>query len=269
MTSGSKLNASENIALKAISGVGLAIFTALMVVHWNNVLSKVQVAEETPPPATPSTTTNAAVAPPVPSASGVAPAATTTSAIATDSTTATPSTPVSSGTATITTTPTTPTTPTTATAPTGATTTTSTSVETAPITSTTPTETTTTTSTPVGTTPTQPSSLAAVQSTPPATSATTSNFDASKLDALELQLYDTLDKGWTEYPSFGQDLVYKVTVDADGKIVNYQPLHDAAVDYLNETPLDEVTPNSAAPGADFVVVLTPTGVLEVDAWIGQ
>ncbi|MGB3405637.1 MAG: hypothetical protein WBA77_23355 [Microcoleaceae cyanobacterium] len=248
MTSGSKLSSSENIALKAISGVGLAIFTALMVVHWNNVLSKVEVAEETPPPATPSTTTNAAVAPPVPSASGVAPAATTTSAIATDSTTATPSTPVSSGTAPITTTPTTPTTPTGATAPTGAT---------------------TTTSTPVGTPPTQPSSLAAVQSTPPATSATTSNFDASKLDALELQLYDTLDKGWTEYPSFGQDLVYKVTVDADGKIVNYQPLHDAAVDYLNETPLDEVTPNSAAPGADFVVVMTPTGILEVDAWIGQ
>jgi cytoskeletal protein RodZ len=245
MTSGSKLSSSENIALKAISGVGLAIFTALMVVHWNNVLSKVEVAEETPPPATPSTTTNAAAAPPVPSASGVAPAATTTSAIATNSTTATPSTPVSSGTAPITTTPTTPTT---ATAPTGAT---------------------TTPSTPVGTAPAQPSSLAAVQSTPPATSAPTSNFDAATLDALEVQLYDTLDKGWTEYPSFGQDLVYRVTVDADGNIVNYQPLHDAAVDYLNETPLDEVTPNSAAAGADFVVVMTPTGILEVDSWIGQ
>ncbi|MGB3532054.1 MAG: hypothetical protein WBA13_00910 [Microcoleaceae cyanobacterium] len=238
MTSRASLNSSESIALKALSGVGLAIFTSLMVVHWNNALSKVEVVEETAPPVTPSTTTNAAAAPPVPSASGVAPAATTTSAIATDSTTAT-------------TIPTTA--PITTSTPTGS--------ATQPITTTAPAQ-------------TAPNNLAAVESTPtitaPAPVAPSPQVvDPAQVEALEMQLYDTLDKGWTTYPSFGQDLVYKVTVDTDGSIVNYQPLHGAAVDYLNETPLDEVTPNSAAPGTDFVVVLTPTGVLEVDSWIGQ
>ncbi len=251
MTSQSRLNSSESIALKAISGVGLAIFTALMVVHWNNALSKVEVAEETPPPVTPSTTTNAAAAPPVPSTSGVAPTATTTSAIATDSTTAT-------------TIPTT--TPITTSAPTGSTT--DPATQTAPA----------TTAATIETTPTQPNNLAAVESTPavpapapaaPAAPAASASVDPAQVEALEMQLYDTLDKGWTSYPSFGQDLVYKVTVDADGTIVDYLPLHEAAVDYLNETPLDQVTPNSAAIGTDFVVVLTPTGVLEVDSWIGQ
>lgn len=263
MTSGSKLNSSESIALKAISGVGLAIFTALMVVHWNHVLSKVEVAKDSAPAVTPSTTTNAAAAPPVASTSGVAPSATSTSAIATNSTT-TPSTPVSSGTAPITTTPTTPTSESTAAAPSSPTVTT-----TAPITTT---SATTTTSTPVETTPAEPSSLAAVESTPATdTMATTTTATSNSADAetLKTQLYNTLDKEWTQYPSFNQDLVYKVTVAGDGSIVNYQPIHQAAIDYFYETPLDGANTNSATSGTDFMVVMTPDGILEVNPWIGK
>jgi hypothetical protein len=63
--------------------------------------------------------------------------------------------------------------------------------------------------------------------------------------------------------------VYKVTVDAEGSIVDYQPIHQAAVDYLNETPLDGASSNSTASGTDFMVVMTPSGILEVNPWIGK
>ncbi len=260
MASESSLSNSESIALKALSGVGLAIFTALMIVHWNHVLSKVQTAEETAPqtatattapPATPSTSTTAATSVPSTSTSSVAPSATTTSAIATSSTTSTPTTTTSPVTVSTSAPITTATTTATTTAPASATATTATTVETAPA---------------------EPMTTAAASA--PATNAiaassTTESTDPAKVEVLQAQLYNTLDQAWKQYPTFSQDLVYKVTVSGDGTIVDYQPIHQTAIDYLNETPLDGISTNSAASGTDFMVVMTPSGILEVNPWLGK
>lgn len=102
--------------------------------------------------------------------------------------------------------------------------------------------------------------------------------DSAELDRLTVQLYDQLDLGWKQKPSFDGELIYRVGVDRVGKIVGYKYANDAALTYVGETPLSGVqfdTPTTSSPAptseplAQFRVVFKSDGVLEVSPWDGQ
>lgn len=65
-------------------------------------------------------------------------------------------------------------------------------------------------------------------------------------------------------------------MNQDGAIVNYAPINQAACDYLEATPLPNLVNSINAEVGElpqeffaiFRVVLTPTGVLEVNPWWG-
>ena len=89
---------------------------------------------------------------------------------------------------------------------------------------------------------------------------------------LNQKLYDKIDKSWRLYPSFEQNLAYRVNVKATGAIASYEPINQAAVDYLSETPIDtlsDAASSSEKAIAPFLVVLTPAGQVEVSPWLGQ
>ncbi|MCU0525695.1 MAG: DUF4335 domain-containing protein [Elainella sp. Prado103] len=108
--------------------------------------------------------------------------------------------------------------------------------------------------------------------------------DSGELDRLTVQLYDRLDLAWKQTPSFDGELIYRVGMSPNGEIVGYKYSNDAALTYLNETPLANVqfspategNPEGAAisgsdttPIAQFRVVFKSNGVLEVSPWDGQ
>lgn len=88
-----------------------------------------------------------------------------------------------------------------------------------------------------------------------------------ELEVLTRKLYDQLDRGWQTSPTFENNLVYRVRVRPDGAVAGYEPLNQAAKDYLQETPLSAWQPsrvNADTPTiAQFTVVFSPSGVLEV------
>ncbi|MGE5658939.1 MAG: nitrate ABC transporter ATP-binding protein, partial [Actinomycetota bacterium] len=88
-----------------------------------------------------------------------------------------------------------------------------------------------------------------------------------ELEVLTRKLYDQLDRGWQTSPTFENNLVYRVRVRPDGAVAGYEPLNQAAKDYVQETPLSAWQPsrvNADTPRtAQFTVVFSPSGVLEV------
>lgn len=100
--------------------------------------------------------------------------------------------------------------------------------------------------------------------------------DPATLTTLGQKLYEQIDGSWKSYPTFTSNLVYQVQVQRDGAIAGYDSLNKPAQDYLGETPLPELTSNSATlaetstqPQAKFLVLLMPTGTLEISPWIGN
>lgn len=96
--------------------------------------------------------------------------------------------------------------------------------------------------------------------------------DKSTIDSLNGQLYQTIDTTWLQIPSFTENLVYKVKVTKEGAIAQYQHINKAALDYIQETPLPNLSGSAkeeigAMPTAEFLVVLAPTGVLQVTPWV--
>lgn len=97
--------------------------------------------------------------------------------------------------------------------------------------------------------------------------------DSGKVQALSKTLSDKIDAAWTGSPTFSNNLVYLVTVQADGDISEYKPVNQSAVNFLKETPLETVTQSGTVsqsePTAEFVLVLTPSGSLEVSPWLAE
>lgn len=68
--------------------------------------------------------------------------------------------------------------------------------------------------------------------------------------------------------------MYRVGVNDQGEIVGYQPENPQAVDFVQDVPLLELLKVPASTGnispqqalAQFRVVFTPGGVLEVNSW---
>ncbi|MBH8562517.1 DUF4335 domain-containing protein [Nostoc sp. CENA67] len=95
---------------------------------------------------------------------------------------------------------------------------------------------------------------------------------------LNQKLYGAIRQSWSGTPSFTQDLLYRVAVNKDSVIADYEPLNQAAFDYFRETPLPKMfqavygstvaAPNNKEPLAHFQVVFTPSGKLEVTPWKG-
>ena len=99
--------------------------------------------------------------------------------------------------------------------------------------------------------------------------------DPDRLLALRYNLYQDLDRNWTTEPTFDRDLVYRVTVGIDGAILGYRPENSPARDYADETPLQELVYVPVEGGtaqaeslAEFKVVFTENGVLQVSPWDG-
>lgn len=94
--------------------------------------------------------------------------------------------------------------------------------------------------------------------------------DPAVVENLRQSLYDKLIQNWNKQkPGFEQELIYQVSVTANGAIAQYEPTDRSASDYVQETPLPTL-PQSATgdrePLAQFRVVFKPTGVLEVSPY---
>lgn len=102
--------------------------------------------------------------------------------------------------------------------------------------------------------------------------------DPQKVKDLNQKLYSTVRQNWGGRPSFERELRYRVAINKDGAISDYEPLNQIAVDYQKETPLPKmlqavygsnvVAPNTKEPLAHFQVVFRPSGKLEVLPWQG-
>jgi Domain of unknown function (DUF4335) len=102
--------------------------------------------------------------------------------------------------------------------------------------------------------------------------------DANQVKDLNKKLYDTFRKNWGGTPSFKSDLKYRVAVNQEGRIADYEPLNQVAFDYFRETPLPKMfqeiygsnvaAPNNKEALAHYEVVFKPNGSLEVQPWQG-
>ncbi|MEI6445474.1 MAG: DUF4335 domain-containing protein [Nostocales cyanobacterium ELA583] len=102
--------------------------------------------------------------------------------------------------------------------------------------------------------------------------------DTSKIKDLNQKLYSAIRQNWSVTPTFAKDLKYRVAVNKEGVIGDYEPLNQVAFDHFRETPLPQMfqsvygsnvaVPNNKEPLAHFQVVFTPKGELEVTHWKG-
>ncbi|MBD2446551.1 DUF4335 domain-containing protein [Nostoc sp. FACHB-152] len=102
--------------------------------------------------------------------------------------------------------------------------------------------------------------------------------DANTVKGLNKKLYDTIRQSWKGTPSYTKDLRYRVAVNKEGIIADYEPLNQVAFNHFRETPLPDMfqaiygsngaAPNNQEPLAHFQVVFTPNGKLDVTPWQG-
>ncbi|MEH2403662.1 DUF4335 domain-containing protein [Nostoc sp.] len=102
--------------------------------------------------------------------------------------------------------------------------------------------------------------------------------DSNIVKGLNQKLYSTVRQTWSGTPTFTRDLKYRVAVNKDGVIADYEPLNQVAFDYFRETPLPKMfnaiygsnvaAPNNKEPLAHFQVIFKPNGKLEVMPWQG-
>jgi WD40 repeat protein len=109
-----------------------------------------------------------------------------------------------------------------------------------------------------------------VNSPAPEVEATPSEIiSPGKIAQLNRKLYDQIDNSWRSTPSFNTSLVYRVVVNEEGVITDYQPLNQAAGDFIQEVSIFSFR-KAGKPQHfyKFKVVLKPSGVLEVSPWEG-
>lgn len=99
--------------------------------------------------------------------------------------------------------------------------------------------------------------------------------DSSQLKALNRQIYNQVNSVWATRSSLNQDLVYRLGVAADGSIIGYKAVNQEANQAIEKTPLPKLLYNPAKGGginnepiAQFRVVFTQQGVLQVSPWRG-
>ncbi|KKI98699.1 DUF4335 domain-containing protein [Prochlorothrix hollandica] len=101
--------------------------------------------------------------------------------------------------------------------------------------------------------------------------------DRQQLSQITATLFDRLNSTWADMdkPTFSESLLYRLGVSADGNILGYRNENAAARTYVDETPLLDLlylpapgAPVPTEPLAEFRVVFTPSGKLEVSPWHG-
>lgn len=102
--------------------------------------------------------------------------------------------------------------------------------------------------------------------------------DQTAVQDLNQKLQDSIRQNTQVAPVYKQDLKYRVAVNQQGVIADYEPLNQAAFDNYRETALYQIfksvygsntaPPNTKEPLAHFEVVLKPDGSLEVTPWQG-
>jgi hypothetical protein len=102
--------------------------------------------------------------------------------------------------------------------------------------------------------------------------------DSNITKGLNQKLYNAVRQSWSGTPTFTRDLKYRVAVNKEGVIADYEPLNQVAFDYFRETPLPKMfndiygsnvaAPNNKEPLAHFQVIFKPSGKLEVTSWQG-
>jgi hypothetical protein len=106
--------------------------------------------------------------------------------------------------------------------------------------------------------------------------------DATVLQGLKDKLYEQIRQNWSTAPTFSRDLEYRVAVNEEGVIADYQARNQAAFDYVKQTPLNSLLKPEAAglskenkgvfpqkPLAQFQVVFKADGSLDVSPLQGQ
>lgn len=98
--------------------------------------------------------------------------------------------------------------------------------------------------------------------------------DPSQLRALNRQVYNQIHPVWSNRSEFKEDLIYRLGVAADGSIIGYKAVNKGSNEAVDKTPLPKLLYNPATrnitnePIAQFRVVFTKLGVLEVSPWRG-
>ncbi|MFN7656688.1 MAG: hypothetical protein ACK5P3_00785, partial [Dolichospermum sp.] len=69
--------------------------------------------------------------------------------------------------------------------------------------------------------------------------------DSSQLRALNRQVYNQINPAWTTRSQLPEDLVYRLSVSADGSIIGYKSVNRAASDAIEKTPLPKLLYNPA------------------------
>ncbi len=94
--------------------------------------------------------------------------------------------------------------------------------------------------------------------------------DPAEIEKLQNLLSATIDEAWKI--EISADLIYRVTVAADGSIIGYKPINPAAADEVDKTPLPDLLNQQVVSGdnnqstAEFRVLFTRQGLLEVKPW---
>ncbi len=92
----------------------------------------------------------------------------------------------------------------------------------------------------------------------------------AEIEKLQNLLSAKINDAWTI--EIKEDLIYRVTVAADGSIIGYKPINPAAADEVDKTPLPDLLNRQAVGGdnsqstAEFKVLFTEKGFLEVEPW---
>jgi hypothetical protein len=96
--------------------------------------------------------------------------------------------------------------------------------------------------------------------------------EATQLGFLDRKLRRDLNQNWQERGQLKQEGAFRVSVNQDGQIVNYQPIDaKAAANVAALTPLPKLSTKNTDPNqaiGDFKVVFTPAGILQVSPWEG-
>jgi hypothetical protein len=92
---------------------------------------------------------------------------------------------------------------------------------------------------------------------------------------LQRTVYRTINKAWDNRDGLDETLTYRVSVTPGGLIVGYEPVEETPAGVAEATPLPEITYIPTQTGisdeialADYRVVFTRRGVLQVSPWEG-
>jgi len=90
------------------------------------------------------------------------------------------------------------------------------------------------------------------------------------IQRLNQQLYAIIDQRWQSNLMIKDSLIYRVTLNEQGKIIEYQPFNSAAVQEMQKTaPIFQAdTQSQSQYAAQFQVMLSSDGILEVSPWDG-